>query len=856
MTYEELEKNYLQIPQEMKDTKRWVCYKTEERDGEVTKIPMNAISGGYAKTDDNSTWTSFKIALRGCVKYGFVGLGFMLGEGYFGVDLDNHVDKKTGQKPFATNDEFEEFAREFIDQLNSYTEYSHSLEGIHIICKGSLPEGARKRKGVEMYDWRRFFTMTGKVINNVPVAERSKEVLPLWEKYLNAPQEEQKAAFKPKNIEVEGVRTETGGIKFVEVERTTVEYAPSQLADSELVDRIRNSQQGVTFMALYNGDMSAYSNDHSAADMAFCKILAFWTGNDAEQMDRIFRSSALMRPKWDRSWGNSTYGAHVIQKAIATQYEVYAPPKEKTEIVINYETKAPIQPQGEIVVFDDKNDPIVKVKKIFKHYTLTDTGNAERFYDYFSGYFRYNATNNIFLFWNGKTWITDVKNYVKKFADKIIDVLKEEILDNEKEIAELGKMEEPDLKKIDDLTDLVKAQRRNLDRVSNKAGKEAMINEFKHLHEISVENSEFDKQPNLLNTDSGVVNLDTGEVMPFNKSYMLSKNTNCLVSFETPTTWIKFLHDIFRREGHPEETEEIIECVQMGLGETLTGRNNKDHLFILYGNGSNGKSTFIRTVDECFGDYAKTINSELLLQSKVTNAQSTEFSMAALIGARMLSMSETNENEKMNDKIIKQMTSGEKIAAQFKFGNSFSYKPTFSPWMSTNNLPIIRSKDFGIWRRIYLIPFLAKFDDSTKDIHMPEKLQKELPQILGWMIKGNLKLNNDYKGILPKPKCLEAALADYKKEMDVINLYVAAHCQNFANYKTNAMILFQDYKKWALDNNEYLMSESKFRGDMAAHGYPSKRDVNEGWVYIGIKLNSDQRGHIFEDLEEEDKSDE
>ena len=85
-------------------------------------------------------------------------------------------------------------------------------------------------------------------------------------------------------------------------------------------------------------------------------------------------------------------------------------------------------------------------------------------------------------------------------------------------------------------------------------------------------------------------------------------------------------------------------------------------------------------------------------------------------------MTELDEGEKMSDKIIKKLTSGETISAQKKFGDQFEYDPTFSPWMSTNNLPIIRSKDYGIWRRIYLIPFLVKFTDETKDIHMPEKV--------------------------------------------------------------------------------------------------------------------------------------
>ena len=872
MTFKELEEKYIQIPQEIKETRRWVCYKTEVRNGEETKIPMNALSGGYASTADPATWTSFKLALSGCVKYGFVGLGFMLGEDirtgttYFGVDLDNHVDKVTGKKPYETAEDFTKFAYIFINALNSYTEYSHSGEGVHIICKGKLPGKRNKRKGVEMYDYRRFFTMTGKVINNVPIAERSEEVKPLWEKYLNVDPEPEKEAYsysRPKSVAAKV--SATGAVSFEEVEEVTVKSSVN-LSDSELIDRIRNSQQGQDFMNLYNGDMSAYGNDHSSADMALCKILAFWTGCNPEQMDRIFRKSALMRPKWERGWGNGTYGSHTIESAINTQRDVYTPAPKTEKIIIPVKTDngTPIKPQGDIVAFDEKNDPIVEIKQIFKSYPLTDTGNAERFYDYFGDYFRYDSKAKAFMFWNGKTWIYDAKNLIKKYADMIIEILKQEIKNTEKTLYDLNsdiqdmaddaetvsdsievkqnkRLIKPEIK---DYEAILKAQRDNLKRVSNSAGKEAMIKEFQHLHEVTVVTEEFDLQPYLLNTDSGVVDLKTGKIMPFDRSYRLSKNTNCYVSYEEPKVWLKFLHDILKRPNE-KETEELVQTVQLLLGDAATGRTNKDLLVIMYGAGSNGKSTFIRTVKKVFGDYGKTMNSELLLQNKNASAQSTEFSFAALKGARIITMSETNESEKMNDKVIKQLTSGETIAAQKKFGDQFEYEPSFSPWMSTNNLPIIRSKDYGIWRRIFLIPFLVKFTDETKDIHMPEKLEAEMPQILGWIIQGCLKLNSEYKGVVPKPKCLEEALADYKNEMDTVNLYIASECEIFSGYRTSATTMFQSYKKWALDNNEHLMPEHKFKSEMQKHNFKLQRDSNDGWVYIGVKLNSDKKGHNF-----------
>ena len=98
--------------------------------------------------------------------------------------------------------------------------------------------------------------------------------------------------------------------------------------------------------------------------------------------------------------------------------------RKKITFVENKSEPNPIEPKTEIVQFDERNDPIINVKKIFKNYPLNDTGNAERFYDYFGEYFKYNKDNQHFMFWNGKTWTKDIKGFVRKYANKLIDILK------------------------------------------------------------------------------------------------------------------------------------------------------------------------------------------------------------------------------------------------------------------------------------------------------------------------------------------------------------------------------------------------------------------------------------------------
>lgn len=840
MTIEELEKKYEKIPLEIKKTRRWVGYKIEERDGKQTKVPYNAILGTYAKSNDPRTWTTFGVAVSGCVKYHFAGIGFMLGKDaetdthYLGIDLDNHDEP-----------DFQEIANDFIETLNSYTEYSHSGKGIHIICKGTKPVGRCRKSNIEMYDNGRFFTMSGNTIKNLPIAERSGEIEDLWERYLK----------DDESVMVQYNQANSNEIVFgSNVRATTIEITPTNISDYELIDKIRSSRYGTEFNDLYNGNKSAYDNDWSKADLALCKILAFWTGCDMVQMDRIFRMSGLMRDKWDQkrnattrygvNLSAGTYGSQAIELAIAGQHDAYKPAKEKTVVTVQKETKpVEMEPTTELVEFDEKMDPIVNIKSIFKNYPLNDTGNAERFYDYFGEYFKFNKDNNVFMFWNGKTWTKDIKGFIRKYANKLIDVLKNEIYNTGKKIEEAKKKGEDGLEELKELETIKKAQVDNCKRVSNKAGKDAMLSELHELHDFPVINSEFDTQDYLLNTDSGVVNLHTGDIMPFDRKYMLSKNTNCKVSFDLPKVWIKFLHDIFKRPN-AEETEELIATIQMALGEALTGRTNKEHLYILYGNGSNGKSTFMKVVNDIFGDYGTSINSDMLVQTN-SSSQSNEFSLSALLGARMVSTSETAEGKRLDEVIIKKMLGGEAITAQFKYGQPFTFMPSFSPFMSTNNKPIIRATDFGTWRRIFFIPFLNTFTEETKDVEMPKKLAEESAQILGWMIQGAVRLYKEFQDKLPKPKCLEEALSDYKKELDVIIAFLNDRCIPISNEQVDASVLYQEYKDWAKNNSEYLFSESRFKIEMPKKGYKLVKDVSGKWVYSGIMLAKNSTGIVF-----------
>lgn len=837
MTVEQLNRQYRQVPEELKKLKRWVCFKIENRNGENTKIPVNSVFGTNASCSNDMTWSTFKMAVNGCAKYECDGLGFMLGNGIFGVDLDDSSWKKYKKGEITIEDYeaqkyiFDNLKEEFVAGLNSYTEYSPSGKGIHIICYGKLPEGRRRKGNVEMYENGRFFTFTGDSINCVPIQERTSEIIPLWEKYVDDGKE-----IKPLK-------------KFEEIEKPGFE-----MDDEELIKKILKSSQGAKFQTLFDGDYSSYVNqytgepDHSSADHALCSILAFWTGNNIEQMDRIFRNSGLMRDKWDEFRGAQKYGEKTLLRAISSNEEVYQPQTEIKQITVKKpqikETKYINEETGEItseftptMSLDENGEPIFTPKLIFKRYHLDDTGNANKFYDYFGEYFRYNVTDKVFMYWTGKTWIKDDKDIIKKYANELIEISRKEISSIDENITKYqneGKITELEMeKKYKD------AYVKNLTRMSNKAGKEAMISEFKALKNIAASSDEFNKQEYYLNTESGVVDLETGIVMPFDPNLMISKNTNCKISYEEPTEWINFLNSIFYRGDDEEdlkETEEIIHFIKTALGYTLSGDTSEQGLFLLFGGGSNGKSTFTEQVAYMMGDYADSVASNILMQQKQQN-DSAKFSIAKLKNARYVSTGETDDGERLAEAQIKAWTGGESINAQFKFGNEFSYKPQFKIWMSTNNKPIIRGTDHGIWRRIFLVPFLRRFTDDQKDKYLPKKLRAETPKILGWCIKGFQEFKKE--GGLNLPNCLKKELNTYKNQMDVVAKFLDNQAIIHPGYEVSAKILWQNYKMWAKDNEEYLLRQSKFEEQMLNKNFIVQKKKGEKY-FIGLKMINDR----------------
>lgn len=287
---------YANVPEQLKVFPRWVTYKIEHKDGRKTKIPYNPNTGERAKAGQPQTWGRFEEAVAALNTGKYDGIGFEFHkDGFVGIDFDNCIE----------NGVLNEWVSTWVARFNSYVEYSPSGTGIHIICEGELPDKAIKRPEAEMYDCGRFFTVTGKEYGLTrPLREAQEAINALYEEITPKKQN------KP-------VQTNTTAVS---------------LEDSKLLEIAEKAKNGSTFTKLYQGDWQELYKSQSEADIALCNMLAFYTGKDHMQMDRLFRSSGLMRDKWDRQQSGTTYGAITIQNSIDCCTEVYNPRKSPQEV--------------------------------------------------------------------------------------------------------------------------------------------------------------------------------------------------------------------------------------------------------------------------------------------------------------------------------------------------------------------------------------------------------------------------------------------------------------------------------------------------------------------------------------------
>ncbi len=491
--------NFNEIPAELKALPQWILWKFETRNGKQTKVPCQ-VTGEMAQANNRRTWSTFATAVKFYLEGDYDGIGFVFSrqDNYIGIDIDKCVvDGKTNA-----------FATEIIDTLDSYTEFSPSQKGIHIIIKGSLPQsvlgtGRKNTKhGLEIYSYGRFFTFTGNRENSNDVYDRTDELAEVFEQY-----------FDDSDIQ--------GRVNLAEFEKDEI-----KLSNESLWEKMFRSKNGDEIRSLYNG--SLINDDHSASDLALCNYLAFWTGKSATRMDAMFRETSLMRDKWDVihfSDTNETYGERTIGKAISST---------STTILDNKQ-------QFEEFSFDFINEDVAAVveDKPKRKFKLTELGNAERIaYEY--GHVIKFVNDIGWFIWDGKRWRIDTKKEIERITAKVLRSLSKSEDEAEAKWARMCERRNVRMNSIKDLMPLVPGERQ-----------------------------EFDTHKYLLNVENGIVDLKTGKLQQHDRELGLTKITNIVFDENVKCPeWLNFLDQIF--QGDKELAEYMQRLIGYSLTGEIT----------------------------------------------------------------------------------------------------------------------------------------------------------------------------------------------------------------------------------------------------------------------------------------------
>jgi len=273
--------------------------------------------------------------------------------------------------------------------------------------------------------------------------------------------------------------------------------------------------------------------------------------------------------------------------------------------------------------------------------------------------------------------------------------------------------------------------------------------------------------------------------------------------------------------------------MQKAVGYSLTGSTQEHCLFILYGTGANGKSTFLNTLSTMLGDYARQTPTETLL---VKRGDGISNDVARLHGARFVSAMEVENGRRLAEAQVKQLTGGDLMAARYLYQEFFEFRPQFKLFMGVNHTPVIQGTDHGIWRRIHLVPFTVTIAKEDQDKRLEEKLRAEQPGILRWAVEGCLAWQ--VEGLEP-PLAVTTATEEYRAEMDVLARFLLECCDLSPEARVATGLLYTRYVSWCALADEAPVQKRAFAAALKERGFQPGRSKQERfWQGLALREES------------------
>jgi putative DNA primase/helicase len=264
----------------------------------------------------------------------------------------------------------------------------------------------------------------------------------------------------------------------------------------------------------------------------------------------------------------------------------------------------------------------------------------------------------------------------------------------------------------------------------------------------------------------------------------------------------------------------------------MTGWTHEQVFQLWYGTGANGKSTLLDTVQEILGDYAQTMASDMLMERRQPrDSGGPSPDIARMRGVRLAAGVETKDGQRWNESLVKQLTGGDAIVARHLHQSPIEFKNEAKLILAVNHKPVVRGMDHGMWRRIHLVPFEARFDEKTADKSLGWQLRQEAPGIFALLVAHCVEWQRI--GLDPPARVL-AEVEAYRKGQDVVGAFLEECCEIDGTQTTGRGDLYNAYRMWAAQSGEYCHGKHAFNNALRERGYEEKK--SGGMVWCGIKL--------------------
>jgi putative DNA primase/helicase len=340
-----------------------------------------------------------------------------------------------------------------------------------------------------------------------------------------------------------------------------------------------------------------------------------------------------------------------------------------------------------------------------------------------------------------------------------------------------------------------------------------------------VEPVDLDKDPLLFNCQNGTLDLKTGKLRRHERSDLITKLSPVKYDVKAKCpTFLTFLDTIFGGD------KDLIAYVQRAVGHALTGNVSEKALFILFGDGDNGKTTLLEAIRYIMGDYASVIDIDVLMQTSQSSER--QYAIAGLLGKRYVTSSEAEEGQRLKEATVKNLTGMGRQTARRIYGSPFDFEPQYKLFIDANYKPVIRGTDNAIWNRIRLVPFTVSIPKDQQDRDLGKKLRAEAPGILAWAVRGCLDSQQHGLG---ECKAVTDAVGSYRTQMDLVADFLSDCCVTDPSYSVPFKDLYQEFLDWCKDIGETAPSQTAFGTRLTARGFPSSRTAGQR-LRMGLRV--------------------